>query len=320
MNSVAMCTYNGEKHIREQLESIIGQTMPPDEIVICDDGSKDHTVDIIRDVLKDWKGKLQLVCNEKNLGFVKNFEKAISLCHGDIIYLSDQDDVWDLHKIEIMDEVFCRNPDVVTVWHDAELVDESLCRLYDSFWKTTLEFNEKKFLNGDYSHILEGNVMQGSACAFRKEVFCSAVPFPKHAFHDEWLLLVSLLTGRVIPVSKILMKYRQADNALGGMPVSIKAKFLHYWNFVSYKKIIIDKMKRRESVFGEILDRHIEVNYPDVLKQYERHHRFLQYRLSCIAHKDLRLISPFANYRRCSHTMWTAVKMVIKDYLCMMYK
>ena len=318
MNSVAMCTYNGEKYIREQLESIIGQTMPPDEIVICDDGSKDHTVDVIRDVLEDWKGKLQLVCNEKNLGFVKNFEKAISLCHGDIIYLSDQDDVWDLHKIEIMNEVFCRHPDVVTVWHDAELVDGALCRLYDSFWESTLHFDEKKFMTGNYSHVLERNVMQGSACAFRKEVFCSAVPFPEYAIHDEWVLLVSLLMGRVIPISKILMKYRQADNAIGGKPVTIKDKILHYWNFASHKNTILNDMKRRKSVFGEILDRNIEVNYPDVLKQYEKNYRFLQYRLSCIEHKDLRLISPFANYRRCSHDKWTAVKTVIKDCLCMM--
>lgn len=98
MNSVAMCTYNGEKYIKEQLESIIHQTLPPDEIIICDDGSNDHTISAIKETMRVWRGSWMLVQNEKNLGYKKNFQKAISLCQGDIIYLSDQDDVWDLHK------------------------------------------------------------------------------------------------------------------------------------------------------------------------------------------------------------------------------
>lgn len=102
MISVAMCTFNGEKYIKEQIESIINQSLVPDEIVICDDCSKDNTLNIIKETLDNWPGKVQLVVNEKNLGYRKNFEKSISLCNGDIIFLSDQDDVWNRNKIEIM--------------------------------------------------------------------------------------------------------------------------------------------------------------------------------------------------------------------------
>ena len=115
MNSVAMCTYNGEKYIKEQLESIIHQTLPPDEIIICDDGSNDHTISAIKETMRVWRGSWMLVQNEKNLGYKKNFQKAISLCQGDIIYLSDQDDVWDLHKMELMNQIFVECPEVVTV-------------------------------------------------------------------------------------------------------------------------------------------------------------------------------------------------------------
>lgn len=100
MISVAMCTFNGEKYIKEQIESIINQSLVPDEIVICDDCSKDNTINIIKETLANWSGKANLIINEDNLGYRKNFEKAISLCNGDIIFLSDQDDVWDNCKLK----------------------------------------------------------------------------------------------------------------------------------------------------------------------------------------------------------------------------
>ena len=91
--SIAMTSYNGEKYIREQLDSILTQTYGNFELIICDDRSKDSTVEIIKDYcIKD--SRIKLYVNEKNLGFKKNFEKAISLCKGEYIALSDQDDIY----------------------------------------------------------------------------------------------------------------------------------------------------------------------------------------------------------------------------------
>jgi glycosyltransferase involved in cell wall biosynthesis len=148
MISVAMCTYNGSRYLAEQLNSIIHQTMPPDEIVICDDCSKDDSVAIAKKILSNWKGKTQIVVNQKNLGFRKNFQKAINLCHGDIIFLSDQDDVWDLEKIQLMMYVFNTDPDVSLVFHDSQLVDSQLNMLYPSFWKNSLLFDYQAFQRG----------------------------------------------------------------------------------------------------------------------------------------------------------------------------
>lgn len=318
MNSIAMCTYNGEKYVREQLESIVAQTLQPDEIVICDDCSKDRTVEIVRETLKDWSGSWRLVCNEENLGFKKNFEKAISLCRGDIIYLSDQDDVWDIRKLEIVDEVFRSHPEAVAVWHDAELVDAKLQHLYLSFWRDTLKFNYKKFLRGDYSHVMDGNVMQGSACAFRRKVFEQAVPFPREAIHDEWLLLVALLLGEVIPVPKALMKYRQADNILGGVPVTVKERIKSWGKWNAKVQFLIGEIERRRFIFSEITSRKFSVVRHDVWEQYNRCGKFLSYRISCIKRKSCGLCLHFPEYRDCSCNTWRAVKVMVKDYLFML--
>ena len=99
MISIALCTYNGESYIVELLLSIINQTLQPDEIIICDDKSTDNTVKKTKLILDGWSGNYRLIVNESNLGYKKNFQKAISLCSGDIIFLCDQDDVWDTTKI-----------------------------------------------------------------------------------------------------------------------------------------------------------------------------------------------------------------------------
>jgi glycosyltransferase involved in cell wall biosynthesis len=119
MISVAMCTYNGSKHIKEQLESIIYQTRKPDEIIICDDCSSDNTVEIAQNLLSVSTIKSTIIRNEINLGFRKNFEKAIGLCHGDIVFLSDQDDVWLPEKIEKVANIFDNDEEVIMAFHDA---------------------------------------------------------------------------------------------------------------------------------------------------------------------------------------------------------
>src|SRR5580658_5936011 len=89
--SIAMCTYNGSPFLDEQLQSIVSQRRLPDEMVICDDGSSDKTISILRDFAGLATFPVQVFRNEKRLGPAKNFEKAISHCGGDIIILSDQD-------------------------------------------------------------------------------------------------------------------------------------------------------------------------------------------------------------------------------------
>src|SRR5215467_4239016 len=104
--SVALCTYNGSRFLQEQLGSIGSQSRPPDELVICDDGSSDDTVDIIKRFALNAPFPVKLEVNASNLGSTKNFELAVSLCCGDVIALSDQDDVWDATKLAKIERVF----------------------------------------------------------------------------------------------------------------------------------------------------------------------------------------------------------------------
>lgn len=101
MISIAMTTYNGARFVEAQLRSILEQTRQPDEIVICDDGSRDDTVNIIRRIIKtSGTDRIRLIENEQNLGYIRNFYKAISLTKGDYVFLADQDDIWHRDKIE----------------------------------------------------------------------------------------------------------------------------------------------------------------------------------------------------------------------------
>lgn len=115
--SVCMGTYNGGSYIREQLDCIWRQSVQPDEVIICDDGSTDDTIDIIEKFIQDKRlqGTWKLYCNEQNKGYPANFYFAMSLCTGDIVFLGDQDDVWEKHKIEKMVAVLKAHEDARVV-------------------------------------------------------------------------------------------------------------------------------------------------------------------------------------------------------------
>lgn len=125
MVSVCMGVYNGEKYIEEQLLSIYRQTLPPDEVILCDDGSRDGTVEVIRRFISGnhLEGKWRLCRNTENKGYPGNFYYGMSLCSGDIVFLADQDDIWDARKLERMCEVFRQQPDALAVCCKFGLVD-----------------------------------------------------------------------------------------------------------------------------------------------------------------------------------------------------
>lgn len=208
---IALCTYNGEKYIEEQLDSILTQTVPVDEIVVCDDKSSDRTCEIIERKLQNWTGIKLIVLNESNLGFKKNFQKAASLCKSDIIFLSDQDDVWEKEKIEHVMEIFHDDDSVMMVFHDVAIVDENLKVMMPSFW-SLLHFEADNFQSDGYRRLAESNVVQGSACAFRKIILQQAIPFPDRVMHDEWLAMLAILHGELFPLGQCLGKYRQTGN------------------------------------------------------------------------------------------------------------
>jgi len=124
--SIAMTTYNGERYLQEQLDSLMAQTRPPDELIVSDDGSTDNTVAVVEAFRKVAQFPVRLNLNEENLGYIENFQHAVRLARGDIIFLSDQDDVWFDKKIEAHLEVYAQNANVQVVTNDALGTDDSL--------------------------------------------------------------------------------------------------------------------------------------------------------------------------------------------------
>ena len=112
--SIAVALYNGARFLEKQLDSFRNQTQPADKVVFCDDGSKDNTVDMVRNYIEKYhlEDSWFLYENECNLGYAQNFYKAISLCDTDLVFLSDQDDIWKEDKIEKMTTVMEEHPQI----------------------------------------------------------------------------------------------------------------------------------------------------------------------------------------------------------------
>ncbi len=221
--SVALCTYNGSRYIEKQILSIINQTKPVDEIVICDDGSTDNTILIINDLKeKNCNFNFLIHCNEYNLGIRKNFEKAISLCTGDIIFLSDQDDIWLPHKTESIVNYLNKNPHIDLVFTNAILIDENdnIKTEYTLFDATGIN-QLKNVWNAGLQFEIE-NVEQrllGSTFGIRKDFALSCLPFNSKVtnYHDGQLAMYAVMKNCIGMLPLKLIKYRLHSNNTVGL-------------------------------------------------------------------------------------------------------
>jgi len=194
-----MASYNGESFINEQIESILAQLDIGDELIITDDFSTDRTVEIIEKIRDT---RICLYSNEKRLGYCKNFEKAISLAKGDLIFLSDQDDVWVQGKVDQLKKAL-ENYDFVM--SDAIVVDEKLNIINESHFKL------RSVRQGFWYNLAKTRYV-GAFMAFKKSLLEKALPFPKqHSFysHDFWLMLIAEAYYKVHLIRTGLVLYRR---------------------------------------------------------------------------------------------------------------
>jgi len=210
--SIAMCTFNGADYLQEQLISIAKQTRLPDELVVCDDGSTDSTLQILSEFNKDAPFPVKINQNKIRLGATKNFEEAIMLCKGNIIALSDQDDVWLPHKLEKIEKLFEKYPNAGYAFSDAIVVDEKLNPFDFTLWDYVLfTVNQRRnFKQGYQSEVLiKHNVVTGATMAFCKKIKNWILPIPEEWMHDEWIaLLASTAEEKGIFDEEPLVKYR----------------------------------------------------------------------------------------------------------------
>jgi len=199
MISVCLASYNGEKYIKQQLTSILSQISEKDEVLISDDGSSDNTISII----ESFENKQIILFKNQFKSVVKNTEFLLKKTQGSIIFLSDQDDIWESNKISVMSS-FLKQYDLV-------LSNFSLIDKFDN--NINLSFKPRKVKNLILNIIT--NPYQGSCMAFNRKILDFALPFPSDiVLHDYWIGLITQANTKTFFIDLPLIKYRRHDKNL----------------------------------------------------------------------------------------------------------
>lgn len=233
--SVALCTHNGSRYLRAQLDSILRQSMSVTEIVLSDDASTDGTVALAREVVEEpahlagASPELTVFENPRALGVTRNFEQAIRACRGDLIVLCDQDDVWFADRVAVMVEEFERRPELTLLHTDARLVDGHGLPLGHTLFDAlrVQSATRARVHAGDaFSVLLRRNVVTGATVMFRASLLERAMPFSESWVHDEWLALVAATIGTLDLLDRATVDYRQhGRNEIGVAKPSARANW-----------------------------------------------------------------------------------------------
>ncbi len=270
--SVALCTYNGEKHLREQLQSIANQTVLPSEVVLCDDRSTDSSVEIAKEFARSVPFDVKVIENEKNIGSTKrgitgNFEKTIGLCRGELIVLSDQDDVWFPDKLARQSEVLEGNSQLGGVFSDARLIDQDSNPTGVQLCETTgFNSREQRWLReGRSLRVLLGmNKVYGCTLMFRASLLDQVLPIPMSWTHDNWIACMTATHAQLAFISDPLISYRVHPRQFYGAAapsLSERMKFFkrsarEYWD--EARPQLIDLRERLQLQNDPRLQPHIE--------------------------------------------------------------
>lgn len=206
--SVCMATYNGEKYLKEQLDSILVNLNDGDELIISDDGSTDRSMNILIEYANMFP-QINII-RGPGLGVKKNFENAIMMAKCDWIFLADQDDVWENNKIEKCLKVISNN-NITCLLHNAQIVDSTLNECGLDFFSFR---NSKK---GFVRNIIKNSYI-GCCMAFDARLKEQILPIPNDIeMHDQWIGLICELCGNVYFMQDCLIKYRRHDNNVSSM-------------------------------------------------------------------------------------------------------
>ena len=258
--SVAICTYNGEKYIRQQIESIIHQTYQVDEILVFDDRSFDNTVEIARNVLMDFKGDSAVLINEEQLGIINNFHKAFDSCTGDIIFSCDQDDIWIPEKVETMIKKF-DDDRIVFAFSDAYVVDENL-NIMNSLWNILgIKYDQVRNTEEYYKRLMKSCCVTGAAMAFRKSLWLDCKPIENPCIHDTWLSLMAPFYGDVAAIPEKLIMYRRHSETSTNVGRNISQKhetpetragMIKSWGKIENKNWFFSEFERLNAAYKRI--------------------------------------------------------------------
>lgn len=280
---VVIATYNGEKYIKEQLNSICNQTQKPNSIIVSDGGSQDNTVNACKKLLENYNDiNWNVLESNKQLGITENFEKGLLQCDCDYIFFSDQDDVWKLNKIEIIVQLM-NEYNVDVVFTNASITDEKLVKkgnLWNSIGYsqtnkiTVYESNDFVLIN----ELLKHNIATGMTMCINKNIVPLICPFCKGSLHDSWIMMVGALSGKIVGFNKEMVFYRQHGNNSVGTSTGILRK-------IKNRKYYFEKMEQRYEMINELLVRCDTFINDQIRFTILKYNEYLKFRIEFVKNK-----------------------------------
>lgn len=264
--SIVISSYNGARHIEEQLDSLRLQSRQADEVLICDDGSNDETVAIVSDFIDKYKlAKWKLIINEKNKGWRKNFIDGIEMSSGDLIFTCDQDDIWRKDKLEVMEGIMEGHPEI------SLLVTNYLEFYEDGKEKIGTRPNTKELEKVEIKNNFLSVESPGCVYCFRRELFDLALPYWFEGYaHDELLWRVALFTDRLYFYHDDLIKWRKHyDSAFSKEARALKTKE-NKEKWLEFNCKVMDTL--------EELMQHVDIDKTRQMKVLERNRKCFELR------------------------------------------
>ena len=310
--SIALATYNGARFIGEQLDSFARQTRLPDELVVCDDGSTDGTLEIVERFAAASPFTVRIHRNPERLGFSKNFENALSKCSGDLLFISDQDDIWYPNKLSSIEQEL-KFSGTLSVVHDEHVIDED-GRVEPATFLTLVR----------RAGLKPGYLVAGNCSAFRRELFPIFAPFSASINYDNWIALLADLLGvrRVVPIP-VQMYRRHHSNASEPELLGNGSSYLHRFRYAAVdprdgwnKQIAllqeaIARIGNRASLIDSLTS---EGRAAAAIREAEMEIEFLSERLRLIAVSRLRRFVPIVRlWKSGFYDRQSGLKSAIKD-------
>jgi hypothetical protein len=310
--SIALCTYNGETYLPTQWQSLLDQQQYPDEVVICDDRSTDKTVALLRQLAAEAPFPVRILENSTQLGYNKNFERALSECTGELIFICDQDDYWFPEKISTMTAYMMERPNLQLAFCDAWVTDDDLEGRQIRFWER-VNFDadvRQRWNDGETMEVmLDGNRVMGCASVLRRSFLQTVLPIPEDIpgyIYDGWLALVGASNNTVAFVDSPLQLYRthtQQQVGVREQPPQTRVRVRDRFVRDRTKKLApLQKKKEQLDTIYQLLSARVSRDSPGLLQLRRRLEHFTM--RSCLPENRLARVTPIltglnhGNYKR----------------------
>jgi len=295
--SVAMCTYNGEQFLAQQLASMARQSRPPDELVVCDDRSTDHTVAIVREFAASVRYPVRVFENEHNLGVAANFDRAIRLCEGNLIALADQDDIWYPIRLERSEQELTAHPQAGLIFSDADIIDDNNQSTGATLWQR-LSFagrREQDLLAGRYLVLAKHRFVTGATVMMRAGLRDRCLPIGEGWIHDEWITMISAAFCDLKPIAQPLIQYRIHASQQVGFQNKFEQRTQGASRAAKHWERLAESVKELEQLCDALSAMTLDEER-EVLPAYQDHLKFLSFRANLPGRRLIRVGPVLAHY------------------------